>query len=97
METEKELKEDRFFIKVITTNKNAFSKLPQYDLDLFVPTAKEDKDQFHIDGLLTISQIKLLVEDGYQVLIKRNAENDKKIATQTITFQDWLTQMKVDI
>ena len=42
-----------------------------------------------IDGLLTLAQVRRLVNDGYQVLV-REAASKRARARQTMEFRDWL-------
>lgn len=76
---------------VITPNQLNFLKLRKYDLDLFKQTAKAtDRDEFVIDGFLTLEEVEMLVQGGYQVTIKGDPTKENTGRSEAIGFQDWI-------
>lgn len=83
----------RYFVEVMATSKQQLINLHNFELDLFQPTAKtKDANEFSIEGLLTIEDVKRLVENGYKVLVKKKPEDKTPAVSQIASFHDWITE-----
>jgi hypothetical protein len=61
----------RFFVTVIAQSKFALSSLHNYGLDLFQSTSQiNERNEFIIQGLLSLDKITSLVENGYKVIVR---------------------------
>ena len=69
--------------------------LQAYDLDLFAHTSTiTDRQEFAIDGLLTLEEIGRLVEEGYCVTVRKHAKQAARAQTEVTSFQEWLKAME---
>lgn len=88
----------KYFIIAFAKNLDDLRKLPEFDLDLFASTAKPSRTfeelGFQIDGLLTVPEIKKLVEAGYRVLIEDPVKKRARAQAGTLSFKQWLEQME---
>ena len=76
-------------------NKNAMLDLREYDLDLFRQTSKVmEREAYTIDGLLSLEEIGRLAKDGYEVTVRRPAEQETPARTEIASFQSWLTTLE---
>ncbi len=63
--------------------------------ETYQPTGKtSQRQEFSIDGLLSLEEIDRLVEDGYQVLVKERDLKRSRAVTEGIEFQSWLQGME---
>jgi hypothetical protein len=88
----------KYFIVAFAKNVEELRKLPEFDLDLFASTAKPSRAieefGFQIDGLLTVPEIKKLVDSGYRVLIEDPLKKRARAQAGTLSFKQWLEQME---
>ncbi|MGE5662436.1 MAG: hypothetical protein ACM3X1_09350 [Ignavibacteriales bacterium] len=86
--------QDRFLISVKTSERSALLKLHEYDFDFFQPTAKfsEQEKQFTIDGFLSVDQIRQLVTDGYEVLVKKRYSKQGLPRSENMSFREWIEE-----
>ena len=85
----------RFFVTIVASSKRELLKLSEYDFDLFRQTSKvTERQEFSIDGLLTLDQVGQLVEDGYSVTVRELAASKTPAQTEVSTFQEWLGTVK---
>jgi carboxypeptidase T len=82
---------NRFFVEIITSNQQRLIDLQKLDLDLFQPSVKtiKDKNEFSIEGLITLDDVKQLTESGYKVLVKKEAPKRSPAIDETSSFQNW--------
>jgi hypothetical protein len=86
----------KFFVKVIAPNKSSLAGLRKYHLDLFKPTATiHQEDKFSIEGLLSLDQIGMLTENGYQVVVEEEAAKRSRSKLHAVTFKEWIKGMEV--
>jgi hypothetical protein len=86
---------NRFFVKVFAPSRRSLGQLQKFDLDLFQPTARvNERQEFTIEGLLTLEQIGQLVESGYRVLVEEEASKRSRAAQETVEFETWIKQME---
>jgi hypothetical protein len=58
-------------------------------------TAKVNETrEFVIDGLLSLTEVGRLVDDGYQVLLKENDARKARARREVIEFEEWLKGME---
>ena len=63
--------------------------------ETYQPTGQtSQRQEFSIDGLLSLEEIDRLVEDGYQVLVKERDLKRSRAVTEGIEFQSWLQGME---
>ena len=87
--------EKRFFVTIVATNKQKVRLLKHYDYDLFREALKRrKKNEFSIEGLLTLTQAERLVEDGYKVILNQEASKLVHDRFQVIDFKTWLKEME---
>ncbi len=87
--------DQRFFVSVFAPDEGALQKLNEYGLDLFRQTAtRKGKQEYSIDGLLNLKEVVMLVENGYQVLVKEDASNKNRRPVPVMEFEDWLKSVK---
>lgn len=87
--------EPRFFVSVIVLDKNDLKKLNDFGFDLFPHTARKiSKREFAIDGLLDMTEVGQLVQQGFRVDVKEATSNLSLDALQVIEFDDWLDMIK---
>src|SRR5215203_3785628 len=80
----------KYFVEVIASNKQQLINLQKFELDLFQPTAKSiDDKEFKIEGLITLDDINKLVENGYKVLVKKEAMKKTPAVEETTSFEAW--------
>ena len=54
----------------------------------------EESNEFVIDGLLNLAEVGQLVDDGYQVLVKQNSEQQSRGNAEVVEFSEWLKGME---
>lgn len=87
--------DQRFFVSIFAPDEGALRKLNEYGLDLFRQTARRrGKQEASIDGLLNLQEVAKLVENGYQVLVKEDAEKSNRRPVPVMEFDDWLKTVK---
>lgn len=85
---------DRFFVSIRASDEQQFRRLLDYELDLFA--SRKGEGRFEIDGLITLEDVKRLVESGYQVLV---AETDapKRDRPKVARPDEWLREAEADL
>jgi carboxypeptidase T len=84
----------KFFVTVFAYSKRDLINLREYDLDLFPQTSRvQEQQEFMIDGLLTLDEVRRLVEGGYRVLVKEESSKKARARGQTVGFQEWIKGM----
>ncbi len=85
---------DRFFVTISARDEQQFRRLLDYDLDLFAP--RKTEDAYVIDGLISLDDVKSLVEDGYQVLVAESSvpKVERGLAARP---DEWLQQVEGDL
>lgn len=64
----------RYFAMIIAQNRESFPRLHEYGLDLVHGSARtRDREQPIVEALLTMEEVARLVEDGYRVLVEKEA------------------------
>jgi hypothetical protein len=87
--------DSRFFVTVVAKSKDALLNLREYELDLFRQTSKvTEREEYVIDGLLSLEEIERLVRDGYEVAVRRHAEQRTPAQTEIVSFQEWLDRLE---
>jgi len=85
----------RFFVAIVTQDKQKLRRLKHYDYDLFRESLKSsNKKEFTIEGLLTLKQVERLVENGYKIIINEEASKRARGRLQAIGFKTWLKGME---
>ena len=86
---------NRYFVTIIAQGRRDLSKLHAYDFDLFQSTSKiNERKECTIEGLLTLEQIGMLVEHGYQVLVEEESSKRARAKSGGIGFADWIKGME---
>jgi murein tripeptide amidase MpaA len=80
----------KFFVKIIAPNKFALMGLQKLELDLFQPTSKMTDNEFTIEGLLTLEQVGMVVENGYKVLVEEESSKRTRSTKETVGFDSWI-------
>jgi len=81
----------KYFVEIVASDKQQLINLQKFELDLFQPTVKvTDKNELSIEGLITLEDIKKLIENGYKVLIKKEATTKTPAAEEITSFQNWV-------
>jgi hypothetical protein len=87
---------NKFFVKVIAPSKSALANLRKYHLDLFKPTAtKHEENKFRIEGLLSLEEIGMLIQNGYQVIVEEEASKRARAKVHAVTFKEWIKGKEV--
>ena len=85
----------RFFVKIFANSKGALLQLQKFDLDLFHATSRAgERQDFIIEGLVTLDQAGQLVEAGYRVLLEEEASKRSRASREIVEFATWLKQME---
>ncbi len=85
---------DRFFATVYARDDEHLRAVFDRHLDVFAPGHGE-RGKPEIHGLLSIDEIKRLVDDGYHVLLTESDEPREKLAT--VGFDEWLKDTLADL
>jgi len=80
----------KFFVKVFAQSKSRLIGLQKFELDLFQPTSKMTDNEFTIEGLLTLEQVGVIVENGYKVLVEETSSKRTRSTKETIEFSNWI-------
>src|SRR6476659_669164 len=80
----------KYFVKIIAPSKLALIGLQKFEFDLFQPTSKMKDNEFTIEGLLTLEQVGILVENGYKVLVEEASSKRTRSTTETVGFDSWI-------
>src|SRR4051812_2556505 len=79
----------RYFVVITSPNKQQLVSLQKLELDLFQSTVKTlDKNEFSIEGLITLEEVNKLVEMGYKVLVKKQSPNSSPANSQIMSFSE---------
>jgi carboxypeptidase T len=82
----------RYFVEILAEDNLKLRRLQKMDLDVFQPSAKSlnnEKKEVSIEGLVTIEEINQLIQNGYKVLIKKEAPSQTPAVEEMVSFQDW--------
>lgn len=80
----------KFFVKIIASSKLALIGLQKFELDLFQPTSKMTDNEFTIEGLLTLEQVGMVVENGYKVLVQEVSSKRTRSTKEMVAFDSWI-------
>jgi murein tripeptide amidase MpaA len=80
----------KFFVKIIAPSKSDLIGLQKFELDLFQPTSKMTDNEFTIEGLLTLEQVGMVVENGYKVLVEEVSSKRTRSTKEKIEFSSWI-------
>ncbi len=85
----------RFFVVIIAPNKQQLVSLQKFELDLFQSTVESlDKNEFSIEGLITLDDVNRLVEKGYKVLVKKQSPNSSPANSQIMSFSEGIQKVE---
>jgi hypothetical protein len=85
--------EPRYFVTIHAADARALRGLAGFDLDLFQATARASDEGSRIEGLITLPDVRRLVDAGYRVTVE--APEDARARTQrTASFSEWLAAME---
>ena len=87
--------ERRFFCLIFAQDRKHLIGLSKLDVDVFQPTARvTEKQEYVIEGLLTLEQVTSLVDNGYRVLVEEDSSKRAR-ATEIITnAEDWINEFE---
>jgi hypothetical protein len=80
----------KYFVEIIASNKQQLVQLQKFELDLFSPTVKSIENEFSIEGLVTLDQVSKLVENGFKVIIKKEAMTKTPATEESMPFGNWV-------
>lgn len=85
----------RFFCTIFAKDRKHLIGLSKLDVDVFRPTARiTEKQEYVIEGLLTLEDVANLVDNGYRVLVEEDASKRAR-ATELITSaDDWIKEFE---
>lgn len=63
---------NRFFVTIVAPDRQRLQDVFGRDLDLFA--ARSDESGHRVDGLITLEDVRKLVEAGYQVTVSESAQ-----------------------
>jgi murein tripeptide amidase MpaA len=79
----------RYFVVIISPNKQQLVGLQKFELDLFQSTVKSlDKNEFSIEGLITLDDVNRLVEKGYKVVVKKQSPTNSPANSEMMSFSE---------
>ena len=85
----------RYFVVITSPNKQQLVSLQKLELDLFQSTVKTlDKNEFSIEGLITLEDVNRLVEKGYKVLVKKQSPNSSPANSQIMSFSEGIQKVE---
>lgn len=80
----------KYFVEIIASNKQQLVQLQKFELDLFSPTVKSIENEFSIEGLVTLDQVSKLVENGFKVIMKKEAVTKTPATEESMPFGNWV-------
>jgi hypothetical protein len=83
----------RYFVTVITLDRQRLPALMGMDLDLFGP--REGEVGHEIDGLIMLEDVAKLVEAGFLVLVRSTDRRTEE--ARYIGAKEWLDEMRADL
>ena len=86
--------ERRFFCMIFARDRKHLIGLNKLDIDVFKPTARmTERQEYVIEGLLTLEQVVNLIDSGYRVLIEEDSSRRSR-ATELTTAEEWIKQFE---
>lgn len=83
--------ERRFFCLIFARDRKHLIGLNPLDVDVFQPTARiTEKQEYVIEGLLTLDEVANLVDNGYRVLVEEDAAKRARAAEDTTSAEAWI-------
>ena len=87
--------ERRFFCTIFAQDRKHLIRLNELEVDVFRPTARiTEKQEYIIEGLLTLEKVEKLIDNGYRVLVEEDAST-RAHATELISADDWIKEFKL--
>ena len=80
----------RYFVTVYMPGRVQAARVMRRGLDLFEESVREDEGRVAVDGLLTLAEAGLLVDDGYRVLLIEESSKRARAHLDTSEFEEWL-------
>ena len=87
--------EKRFFSTIFARDRKHLIGLNAFDVDVFQPTARiTEKQEYVIEGLLTLEQAATLIDNGYRVLLEEDASKRARVAEVVTSAEDWIKEFE---
>ena len=85
--------DQRFFCIIFAQDRKHLIRLSKLDVDVFQPTARiTEKQEYVIEGLLTLEQVASLVDNGYRVLVEENSSKRSRATEIISSAEDWIKE-----
>jgi hypothetical protein len=86
--------DQRFFCKIFARNPEHLAALAERNLDLLHQTASQAEDgTTRVDGLLSLDEVRTLVERGYRVLVEEDASKRAR-AHEVLRADEWIKRFE---
>ena len=87
--------DQRFFCTIFAQDRKHLIGLSKLDVDVFQPTARiTEKQEYVIEGLLTLEQVASLVDNGYRVLVEEDASKRARAAEIMTSAETWIKEIE---
>jgi hypothetical protein len=87
--------ERRFFCVIFAKDRKHLIGLNQLDVDVFQPTARiTEKQEYVIEGLLTMEEVAKLVDNEYRVLVEEDASKRARASEVTASADAWIKNLE---
>ena len=85
----------RYFCTIFAQDHKHLIALNALDVDVFHPTARmTEREEYIIEGLLTLEEVAELVDNGYRVLVEEDASKRARSIKNSISAKAWISAFK---
>jgi hypothetical protein len=87
--------ERHFFCTIFAQDQKHLIGLSKLEVDIFRPTARiSEKQEYAIEGLLTLEDVAKLVDNGYRVLVEEDVSKRSRAMEFITSAEDWIKEFE---